>query len=84
MMLRKRVAEKSGVGEAVVVSEAEDYVVKNADAEDFRGFDQAVGALAVFGAEDSAIAFLSFLGWFLVFCSFLFFISILLNLWGAA
>ena len=40
--------EQSGVGEAVVVRFAENDVVENADAEDLRGFDQAVCAVAIF------------------------------------
>ena len=40
--------EQSGVGEAVIVGLAEDDVVEHADAEDFRCFDQAACALAVF------------------------------------
>lgn len=40
--------EQTGVSEAVVVVFAEYDVVKNADAEDLGGFDQAVRAVAVF------------------------------------
>ena len=40
--------EQSGVGEAVVIIFAEDDVVKYTDAEDFRGFDQAVRAVTIF------------------------------------
>ena len=40
--------KQSGVGKAVLISFAEDDVVKHADAEDLRGFDQAVGAVAIF------------------------------------
>jgi hypothetical protein len=46
--LGERVGEHSGIGEAIVVRFAEDDVVENADAEDLRGFDQAVGTVAVF------------------------------------
>jgi hypothetical protein len=40
--------EQTGVGETVVVIFAEYDVVKNADAEDLRGFDQTVCAVAIF------------------------------------
>ena len=40
--------EQSGVGEAVVIGLSEDDMIKDADAEDLRGFDQAVGAVAIF------------------------------------
>jgi len=45
---RSFLGEKSGVGKAVIIILAEDDVVENADAEDLRGFNQAVGAVAVF------------------------------------
>ena len=40
--------KQSGVGKTVIISFAEDNVVENADAEDFRCFNQAVRAVAVF------------------------------------
>ncbi len=41
-------SEQSGVGEAIVIGRAEDDVVEYPDAEDLRGFDQAVRAVTVF------------------------------------
>ncbi len=40
--------KQSGVGEAEIVVFADYDVVKNADADDFQGFNQAVCAAAVF------------------------------------
>jgi phosphopantetheine adenylyltransferase len=47
--------EQSGVGEAVVIGLSEDDMIKDADAEDLRGFDQAVCTVAVF-ARGSGIS----------------------------
>jgi hypothetical protein len=51
MVLRSGFAKQSGVGKAEIVVLTESDVVKNADSEDLRSFDQAVCAVAVFPRE---------------------------------